>query len=1003
MNLLKSRALTLLAATALVAAACQGPKAVDGANGADGAAGANGTSGTNGTDGGSGSNGTNGTNGTSGVNAATTGLALTITSTTVNADQTVSVRFTMKDDQGYPVDAKGKYSVNTVIAPKFALAYLIPAADGSVPPYKVLSKAVSHGNLNPTAFTPPAVGLAATSAGQIVENGTAAGDYTYTFPVSAALVDATKTHTIWIQATRQTDLTSTNNTKTFKAVNASLDFIPGSNAPALKREIVKQANCDTCHNGFKPDGLVSNPSNFHGGGRVDARYCDICHNTARISTATNSDGVTPAAASGVFVHRIHNAKKLQTVTTGTSTVGYQFAAVPPATIPTWNACGDGLIPTGSTVANPAPCVCTPAVPCRPTVFDGIGEVTYPQDLRNCNACHKGAAQGGQSKTTVTRAVCGSCHDYVDFTGTAAVAKCTDPVTVDANGIPVPCYHLDGTGVTQDDTQCAGCHSPNGASYSGIDPHIAVIQPDPGNTYEFPVTTGTSTTGADFYGTACTATAPCTCTVLAPCFNTGNNNTNAAFLAAAGAVPAGATQISYSVKSVSAFNDTSVTPNVLRPQIVFKFQQSVDGAAPTDVVFNTFGSGKTELIDGFVGSPSVYFAYAVPQDGITSPADFNASQSGYIKNIWNGNAIGSGSGTMTGPDGSGYYTITLGVGAGSLQTSGTAKTGWLGATACTSAATCACTAPAPCRVGAMIPATAKMLTGGVGYTYGLQTTQPLTQIAGVQGYPYDAATKIGGLLVPAHDVTVVGTDFTGRRAIVENNRCLSCHAALGAAPTFHAGQRNDGPTCSFCHNANQVNSGWSGNSKDFIHGLHAGVLANITLPDGTVSAATGVRNVPFGWHALSPTEGYWDVTFPGQHANCEACHASGGTYDFSAAASAAAVPNLLWSTEATGTTVGATPGLTAPYIAQAAGTVYGSGFAVDKANGIITAAATTTLVTSPITAACVACHDSAADRGHMTSSGGSFYVARSAATPVEQCLICHGSQPGAIMPIADAHK
>src|SRR6266702_2769089 len=205
MNLLKSRALTLLAATALVAAACQGPKAVDGANGADGAAGANGTSGTNGTDGGSGSNGTNGTNGTSGVNAATTGLALTITSTTVNADQTVSVRFTMKDDQGYPVDAKGKYSVNTVIAPKFALAYLIPAADGSVPPYKVLSKAVSHGNL----------------------------------------------------------------------------------------------------------------SNFHGGGRVDARYCDICHNTARISTATNSDGVTPAAASGVFVHRIHNAKKLQTVTTGT--------------------------------------------------------------------------------------------------------------------------------------------------------------------------------------------------------------------------------------------------------------------------------------------------------------------------------------------------------------------------------------------------------------------------------------------------------------------------------------------------------------------------------------------------------------------------------------------------------------------------------------------------------------------------------------------------------------
>lgn len=39
------------------------------------------------------------------------------------------------------------------------------------------------------------------------------------------------------------------------------------------------------------------------------------------------------------------------------------------------------------------------------------------------------------------------------------------------------------------------------------------------------------------------------------------------------------------------------------------------------------------------------------------------------------------------------------------------------------------------------------------------------------------------------------DSTARRPIVENAKCQACHVALGVAPAFHAGQRNDGPTCS----------------------------------------------------------------------------------------------------------------------------------------------------------------------------------------------------------------
>src|SRR6185436_15548356 len=125
----------------------------------------------------------------------------------------------------------------------------------------------------------------------------------------------------------------------------------------------------------------------------------------------------------------------------------------------------------------------------------------------------------------------------------------------------------------------------------------------------------------------------------------------------GFAPPGAAVITYDVKSVDAVLDTSVTPNVKRPQVTFKLKNG-----GVDVVFQTYAPGAsppvTELMPNFVGSPSVYFAFAVPQDGNPTPADFNASASGYIKKIWDGSAIGAGAGTMTGPDANGYYTIRL---------------------------------------------------------------------------------------------------------------------------------------------------------------------------------------------------------------------------------------------------------------------------------------------------------------------------------------------------------
>src|SRR6266702_3281640 len=327
MNLLKSRALTLLAATALAATACQGAKGIDGANGAAGTTGASGANGTNGTDGGSGANGANGTNGTSGVNGGqTTGLVLALTGApTINADQSVTIRFTAKDDQGFPVDLlKGKYSLNTVNVPRFAIAQVNQAAGGSVLPYNVLTASGSLSQdpalpapdpatvkTSPSAFAPSLTAPNAQTTGILVENGTGAGDYTYTFPTGttpmtsaagtgsnlgkttysvtkAVKVDpaSTASYAIWIQATRQTNVSSVNDPKGFKAVNYQYSFIPGSNSAPTKRELVLTATCNKCHNGFKSESSLTS-GGFHSYGRVEGPFCNVCHNVARATSANS--------------------------------------------------------------------------------------------------------------------------------------------------------------------------------------------------------------------------------------------------------------------------------------------------------------------------------------------------------------------------------------------------------------------------------------------------------------------------------------------------------------------------------------------------------------------------------------------------------------------------------------------------------------------------------------------------------------------------------------------
>lgn len=768
----------------------------------------------------------------------------------------------------------------------------------------------------------------------------------------------------------------------FTPVNLVKEFNLSTGADLTgQNDKVDGAACLECHTQFRAIAGATGElgsGEFHGGVRYDVRTCAACHNNQRRFSASGNPTDSPSiAANGtwtgnmtvlnseavlnfpVFIHKIHMGEELKL--------------------------------TGGTY----------------TGFSKPYEVTYPQDVRNCVKCHRAPAPLADNwKNQPSRRACGACHDDISF---------VDP--------PPNGRRLHTAGALSNDGSCVLCHAPGAPAGDIPGSHQPVSPPNPNNIY------------LDAAGTS---------------------NTNAASVAAAGYVPPGAKVITYEVSSVSVSGGN--------PQIVFRLMIADPTANPpvgaVPVVFPTFGSGPTELIPNFVGSPSAYFVYAVPQDGIAAPADFNVSASGYIRNIWNGTATGGGAGTLTGPDGNGFYTLKL--------------------------------------TGVTIPASATMLTGGIGYTYSLgsaptfsNNAQPLTQI-NLADYPYtpnaSGFSGKGGLIVPAPDIWKVATGYKPRRAdpstgvqrpIVENARCQACHVALGVGPDFHAGQRNDATSCNFCHRPNQSSSAWSSNQKDFIHSIHGAEK----------------RLVPFNWHAASATKGYYQVTYPAVLNRCEMCHLP-GTYDFSLASTTAALPNMLYSTVGQGRYNG-NPATNptgyfgiSPYVTRDNTVDYGYGFstsnvtynlpdgisgtqnggtvactpaapcvctaanpctlvvdnpvtiqgvsvtfkqgsttcsqatpctcvtdpappaAATKCTGTVatcTAAApcqaqTTTLVNSPIAAACSACHDNPAAIDHMQTNGASIWEPRATAfskPQKEQCLICHG--PNRVAAISLVHQ
>lgn len=279
------------------------------------------------------------------------------------------------------------------------------------------------------------------------------GNFTYTFnatlpgpiPFDPSQFGTTLRVGVWLAGTPGTPQTS-----------STFDFVPSGGA-VQSRELVLDANCNKCHGTIQA----------HGGFRTGVKLCQTCHTFQN----ADPDTVDPAAllandAStnpnpldlGRMVHRIHRGRDLPTLYTANAPV-QGTSAHPNVAQPFF----PGVNPP-NTASRKYSIV---GFRSSETVFGQIltrtdnnqspGQtvatgVRFPQPLRNCAACHGGAAQAEERFTDISRRTCQGCHTDTWFETPA------DPT---AN--PDAVHFLHPGGPQSDDSQCIGCHVPTSAA------------------------------------------------------------------------------------------------------------------------------------------------------------------------------------------------------------------------------------------------------------------------------------------------------------------------------------------------------------------------------------------------------------------------------------------------------------------------------------------------------------------------------------------------------------
>jgi OmcA/MtrC family decaheme c-type cytochrome len=205
------------------------------------------------------------------------------------------------------------------------------------------------------------------------------GIYTYTFGTTLpATYDGSLTHTLGVYSARNLEEFGLSR----YYANEIKNFAPDGRQVTKVRDVVGTAACNQCHD----------PVALHGGSRQKMEICILCHSPQSKDPDTGN-----TVDMATMTHKIHRGADLPSVRAGTP---YKI------------------------IGN------------QQSVHD-YSHVVFPQDIRNCQACHKDTTQVNNWLLNPTRESCGSCHDDIDWrTGANHVA-----------------------GPQADDQDCARCHWP----------------------------------------------------------------------------------------------------------------------------------------------------------------------------------------------------------------------------------------------------------------------------------------------------------------------------------------------------------------------------------------------------------------------------------------------------------------------------------------------------------------------------------------------------------------
>ncbi|HET8774160.1 MAG TPA: OmcA/MtrC family decaheme c-type cytochrome [Thermoanaerobaculia bacterium] len=309
------------------------------------------------------------------------GLKVKVNSLTIPANRKIVVDVSFTDDFDQPIDRLGKTTPGPISA-SFIIAWWDPAA-------RVYTSYITRTVTTPANSPRPGVTAkqaAADSGGVWTDLETGHAKYTFGNALPEGF-DQTKTHTLGFQAFR--DLRNIPSVGLGKIYYANLehDFRPDAQpVTSTWAKVNDQTSCLACHD--------KAAFGFHGSSaRRDVKLCVLCHQPQTVDPDTGN-----VLDMKIMIHKIHAPGEL--------TAPYIIYG---------NA---------------------------QSVHD-FSEVTFPQDLRNCDNCHEGIdptkkpAMSDVWYTKPGRSACGACHDDVNW-----VTGANHPA-----------------GPQLDDNACASCHQP----------------------------------------------------------------------------------------------------------------------------------------------------------------------------------------------------------------------------------------------------------------------------------------------------------------------------------------------------------------------------------------------------------------------------------------------------------------------------------------------------------------------------------------------------------------